>query len=496
VKPQESAPHGVRLAALAKAVAGAEATGAGQAAATSLAYDSRRVQSGALFFALPGVHTDGRLHAEEAVRRGAVGVVHEDGLHGVRGAATIRVPDARRAMGEMAAVFYGHPSRRLRVTGVTGTNGKTTTVFLLRDILRRAGIPTGLVGTIVYEYGGRRIAAGRTTPESPDLQCMMAESLQAGDAALVMEASSQGLAAERLRGTRCAAAVFTNLTPDHLDAHGTMEVYFSAKKALFDLLAEDAPAVVNLDDEYGRRLAATPELAGRVIGCGEAADAAVRATDVRLTETGTDFRAETPWGEADIRLPLPGRFNVANALAALAAGGAQGAAPEAMAEALANCTPVPGRLERIEDPAGGRHVFVDYAHTEDALRNVLRTLRETAPGRLVCVFGCGGDRDRGKRPRMGAAAAEWADVAVVTSDNPRGEEPDAIIREIVAGMEAARDLRVEPDRAAAIRLALRATRAGDTLLVAGKGHETVQETAGRVQHFDDREVVRAALAEI
>jgi UDP-N-acetylmuramoyl-L-alanyl-D-glutamate--2,6-diaminopimelate ligase len=487
-----------KLARLVQAVPGAVVEGTAPAPITSLSYDSRRVQPGGLFVALPGTATDGRLYVDEAVRRGAVAVVHEDAVHGLRGVASVRVQNARAAMGDLAALFYGHPSHQLQVIGVTGTNGKTTTVFMVRDILRAAGLSAGLIGTIHYEFGGRRITAARTTPESIDLQQMLADSLQAGDKAMAMEVSSQGLAAERLRGTRFAAAVFTNLTIDHLDFHQTMEAYFAAKKRLFESLAADsagAPAVVNLDDAYGRRLAAEPFLAGRVLSYGMDSAASVRGVDIRCAEKASSFCALTPWGECRVELPLAGRFNVSNALAAMAVCGAFGIPVDTMARALGRLPPVPGRLESIEDPRGTRHLFVDYAHTEDALRNVLQTLRETTPGRLLCVFGCGGNRDRAKRPRMGAAVAEFADHAFVTSDNPRGEEPAAILADILAGMDSAKPRTVEADRAAAIRQALGETRDGDTLLVAGKGHETYQEIGGRMVHFDDREVLRQALAD-
>lgn len=499
MKPEAGrAGRTVKLGRLLQAVPGAELDGSASADITGLAYDSRRIQPGMLFFALPGASTDGSLYIDEAVRRGAAAVLCEKTVRlPVRGAAVVRVDHARHAMADLAAEFHGHPSRRLKVLGITGTNGKTTTSFMLRDILRAGGIPAGLIGTIHYEFGGRHLPAGRTTPEAPDLQQMLAEGLQAGDAAVAMEVSSQGLAADRLRGVRFAAAVFTNLTADHLDFHRTMEAYFEAKKRLFearDGAGSAVPAVVNADDPYGRRLAAEPWLDGRLLTYGLDPAAAVRAVDVVCSETGSDFRVSTPWGETPVHLPLPGRFNISNALAALAAAGSFGLPPEDMAAALFRMAPVPGRLERIEDPRGTRHLFVDYAHTEDALRSVLRTLREAMPGRLVCVFGCGGDRDRSKRPRMGAAVSEWADAAIVTSDNPRGEDPAAILADIVAGMDAARSVRVEPDRETAIRGALGELRDGDILLVAGKGHETYQEIGGRMVHFDDREVLRAALA--
>ena len=458
-----------------------------------LAYDSRAVRPGFLFCALPGEKTDGGLYAEEAVRRGAVAVLHQNGLRPPRGVADVAAPDARAAMADLAAEFYGRPSAALPIVGVTGTNGKTTTTYMIREILRAAGRDCGLIGTIQYEYGGRLIAAARTTPEAPDLQRMFAEALAAGCRAVAMEVSSQGLAAGRLRGTRFAAAVFTNLSVDHLDFHQTMEAYFDAKKRLFDELPPDAPAIVNVDDPYGRRLAADPRLAGRLVTYGVGSEAVVRAADVRLSETSSAFRAIGPWGETPVELAFAGRFNVMNALAALAVGGALGVPPATMAAALGRMGPVPGRLERIPDPAG-RHVFVDYAHTEDALRSVLQTLRETASGRLICLFGCGGNRDRSKRPRMGAAASEFADFAVLTSDNPRHEDPQAILADVLAGMDRGKPHLVEPDRAAAIRAALREAGPGDVVLIAGKGHEPYQEVAGRMLPFDDREIAREILA--
>jgi len=487
----------MRLSRLVRVLADATLEGPAATEITALAYDSRAVRPGCLFCALPGAKTDGGQYVEEAVRRGAVAVLHEQSLRPPRGLAAVRVPNARTAMADLAAEFYGHPSHKLPVIGVTGTNGKTTTVFMIRDILLAAGRVPGVIGTIHYEFGGRRIAALRTTPEAPDLQHMFADALQAGVQTLAMEVSSQGLVAERLRGTRFAAAVFTNLTVDHLDFHKTMEAYFQAKKRLFDELAgqsADAPAVVNLDDPYGRRLAADPGLAGRLITCGTDPAAIVRAGDLRLAETGSAFQVTAPWGEAQVALRLPGRFNVLNALAAMAVCGALGVPPAAMAAALAHMDPVPGRLEPVPDPKG-RHLLVDYAHTEDALRNVLQSLRETMPGRLICVFGCGGDRDRSKRPRMGAAVSAAADYAIVTSDNPRSEDPQAIIADILEGMDRTRPHLVEPDRAMAIRAALQAAQPGDTVLVAGKGHESYQEIAGRMTPFDDRQVLRAALAE-
>ncbi|NCA81123.1 MAG: UDP-N-acetylmuramoyl-L-alanyl-D-glutamate--2,6-diaminopimelate ligase [Opitutae bacterium] len=488
----------VKLGRLLKGVPAPVPDGAAATEITSLACDSRAVRPGSLFFALPGEKTDGGLFIEDAARRGAAAVLHEKGMRPPRDRPSVCVECARTAMADVAAEFHGHPSKKLQVVGVTGTNGKTTTVFMVRDILRAAGIPCGIIGTIQYEFGERLISATRTTPESLDLQRIFSEALQAGDQAVAMEVSSQGLAAERLRGTRFAAAVFTNLTVDHLDFHKTMEAYFDAKKRLFEALAADspgAPAAVNIDDPYGRRLAAEPFLAGHRLTFGCHPDAQVRAEDIHLSEKDSGFRAVTPWGEIRVDLGLAGRFNVSNALGAMSVCGALGVPLDAMASALSKMSSVPGRLERIADPRGTRHVFVDYAHSEDALRNVLQTLRETASGRLICVFGCGGNRDRSKRPRMGAAVSEFADFAIVSSDNPRNEDPLAILAEILPGMDRNKPHHVEPDRAKAIRAALQTSRAGDTVLVAGKGHETYQEIAGRMTHFDDREVIRAALAE-
>ena len=493
---REGAARPMKLGRLLQALGSAALDGSAALEISSLAYDSRRVVPGGLFFALPGEKTDGSLYIEEAARRGAVAVVHEKGVRLPRGLAGVCVDCARTAMADLAAEFFGHPSAKMRVVGVTGTNGKTTVTFMIRDILREAGQECGIVGTIQYEYGNRLISAARTTPESLDLQSIFAEAHLAGCRAMAMEASSQGLAAERLRGTRFAAAAFTNLSVDHLDFHKTMEAYFDAKKRLFDALAgqsPDAPAAVNVDDPYGRRLAADPSLAGRCVAYGCQSQAVVRAEEIRLSETSSAFRVVAPWGEFRAELGLAGRFNVYNALAAMAVCGSLGVPPDVMVSALGKMRIVPGRLERIADP-GGRHVFVDYAHTEDALRNVLQTLRETAPGRLICLFGCGGNRDRSKRPRMGAAVSEYADFAVVTSDNPRNEDPAAILGEILAGMDRSKPHVVEPDRAEAIRAALREARAGDTVLLAGKGHESYQETAGRMLHFDDREVVREILS--
>lgn len=468
-----------------------------------ICYDSRRARPGDLFVALPGAKDDGARYISDAVARGAAAVLREGkGMDGEGcGVAEIRVEDARGAMAAAAAALYGDPTQSLDVFGVTGTNGKTTVTFMIRHLLEAAGVPCALVGTVRREWAGRCVAADRTTPEAPDLQRMFAEALAAGQRAAAIEVSSQGLCARRLEGVRFAAGVFTNLTPEHLDYHHGMEEYFAAKHRLFEALAAGsaaAPAIVNVDDPYGRRLAADPLLAGRVVrfSLDAASDAEVRAGDVRCAADGTSFRLLTPWGEGAVRLPLIGRYNVANALAAAAVVGARGVPPRCMAGVFAGMEGVPGRLERVPDPAGGRHIFVDYAHTPDALENVLRTLRELVepPARLWCVFGCGGDRDPTKRPVMGSIAARLADAVVLTSDNPRNEDPDAILREIRAGMDARPPVAVDPDRPAAIREALRLARPGDIVVIAGKGHENYQEgPGGRRSPMDDRSLIRAGL---
>jgi UDP-N-acetylmuramoyl-L-alanyl-D-glutamate--2,6-diaminopimelate ligase len=463
-------------------------------------YDSRRAKAGDLFCALSGAKEDGMRFAADAVRRGAAAVLHAGRSPVPGGAAEIRVEDPRGAMAAAAAAAYGDPTRKLDVFGVTGTNGKTTVTFMLRRLLEAAGMPCALVGTVRYEWAGRVLPADRTTPEAPDLQRMFAEAVAAGQRAAAMEVSSQGLCARRLEGIRFAAGVFTNLTPEHLDYHGDMESYFAAKRQLFEALDGEAPAIVNADDPYGRRLAEDTSLAGRVVrfSMDSASGAEVYAENVRCGAGGSTFRLCTPWGTVEVRLPLIGRYNVANALAAAAAAGARGVAPGCMAEAFADMPGVPGRVERIPDPRGGRHLFVDYAHTPDALENLLRTLRELLepPGRLVCVFGCGGNRDATKRPVMGRIAARLADATVLTSDNPRNEDPLAILREIRAGMAERPPVAVEPDRPAAIRSALREARSGDIVVVAGKGHETTQESANGCKVFmDDRRLLAEAAAE-
>ena len=486
---------------LAAAIHGGEALAAAGAEISSLAYDSRAVKRGALFFCVPGFQSDGHDFAAQAVADGAVALAVERPLG-------LGVPEAvfssvREAMGPIAARFFGDPTSQLAIVGITGTNGKTTTAYLVRALLEASGMQCGLLGTVTSIVGGQERAVTRTTPEAVDLQRDFAEMLQAGDRACAMEVSSHALALDRCDAIRFAAAVFTNISRDHLDFHGTMEDYFAAKRRLF-CPPESAPApaprasVLNVGDPYGRRLAAEVEGAATFA---VDAPADFSARDVRCHLGGCRFTLHARGAERELALPLPGRFNVANALGALAAATELGCELEAAARALEAGVRVPGRLEPV-DEGQDFAVLVDYAHTPDSLENVLRTARElaslgeTAAGRVVCVFGAGGDRDRGKRPLMGEIAARMSDIAIVTSDNPRSEDPEAIIAEIVAGVRERDRERVQrtPDRAAAIAQAVTLARAGDIVLVAGKGHEQGQELAGgRKVPFDDVAVAREAL---
>jgi UDP-N-acetylmuramoyl-L-alanyl-D-glutamate--2,6-diaminopimelate ligase len=451
---------------------------------TGLAYDSRQAGPGTLFFCVSGFQRDGHEFAPEAVERGAAALVVERPLG--LGVPEVLVEDARAAMAPAAARFHGEPTSRLRVAGITGTNGKTTTAWLLRHLLESAGVRCGLLGTVTSVIGGDEQPVVRTTPEAIDLQATFAAMVQAGDAACAMEVSSHALDLHRADGIHWAAAVFTNLSRDHLDFHGTMEEYFAAKRRLFE--SGPAAAILNADDEYGRRLAA--ELEGAVTFAVER-EAEWRALDVRTGLDGSRYRVRGPGGEAEVRSPLPGRFNVSNTLAALAAAAALGVELDEAVAALTSFRAAPGRFEPV-DEGQDFAVLVDYAHTPDSLENVLRAARELTDGRVIVVFGAGGDRDRGKRPLMGEIAARLADVVVVTSDNPRSEDPEAIIREILEGAGAGVEALV--DRREAIARAVGLASAGDVVVVAGKGHEQGQEfEGGRKLPFDDVAVVREAL---
>ncbi|HEY5144642.1 MAG TPA: UDP-N-acetylmuramoyl-L-alanyl-D-glutamate--2,6-diaminopimelate ligase [Solirubrobacteraceae bacterium] len=451
----------------------------------ALAYDDRLVAPGTVYVCVPGFTRDGHDFAPDAVARGAVALVVERPLG--LGVPEVLVPDARAAMAPAAARLAGDPTARLQVVGITGTNGKTTTAFLLHALLEAGGIQAGLLGTVAQIVGGVRSATVRTTPEAVDLQATFAQMLAAGDRACVMEVSSHALVLRRADAIHWAAAVFTNLTQDHLDFHPSMEEYFQAKRGLF--LADPALRVVNVDDAYGRRLAEEfPDAA--TIGI-DSPDAALRAAGVETGLWGSSFTA----GGLALRTSMPGRFNVLNALCAIAVARALGVGDATIAAALPDAGRAPGRFEPVEEGQDFA-VLVDYAHTPDSLENALRAARGIAGRRVIVVFGCGGDRDRGKRPLMGAIAARDADVAIVTSDNPRSEDPDAIIGQILAGVPAGAPAEVEAieDRRAAITRAVELAHAGDVVVVAGKGHEQGQEVAGGVKlDFDDVTVARAAL---
>ena len=489
------------LEQLASGLDGAHIEGDSGVEISDLAYDTRQVGAGALYFCVRGERVDGHDLAPEAVNAGAAALVADHPLD--LPVAQVVVADVRAAMPPLAVRFWRDPSAELAVAGITGTNGKTTTAFLLRGILEDAGRRTGLLGTVKRVVGGAEEEVERTTPEAIDLQRTFRRMLDGGDVACAMEVSSHALAYGRAEGIHFAVKVFTNLTQDHLDFHSDMEDYFLAKRTLFlggdEGLGEadgasPGIAVVNVDDSYGERLAGELRDAGAAMltFSAEGAQADFRAADVEFDVAGTRFRCLGPDAASDVVMPLPGHFNVSNALAAVGAANALGVPTQRSCAALAATSRVPGRFEPVDE---GQEfaVLVDYAHTPDSLENVLRAARMVTTGRVICVFGCGGDRDREKRPLMGRIGAELSDVAVVTSDNPRSEDPGAIIAEILAGIDS-EEVDAEPDRRAAIALALEAAEPGDTVVIAGKGHEQGQEfEGGRKLPFDDREVAREEL---
>jgi UDP-N-acetylmuramoyl-L-alanyl-D-glutamate--2,6-diaminopimelate ligase len=454
-----------------------------------LVYDVRAVGEGSLFFCVPGMRADGHDFAPEAAQRGAVALVVERPLE--LDLPQLVVGSSRIAMAEAADVFFGEPTKELAVVGITGTNGKTTSCFLVYEILAAAGRRPGLVGTVESRIGGEPRKMARTTPEAIDLQRLFREMLDGGDSSCVIEASSHAIELHRLDRVRFAALAFTNLSQDHLDFHGSMEKYFGAKRRLF-LSGDEAPAAINIDDAYGRRLAADLNALGRenVLTFGRAADADLCPEEIELGAEGTRIRL----GELELRSPLRGAFNAENLLTATAVARLLGIDDDQIAAGVAALKGVPGRFEAI-DRSQPFTVVVDYAHTPDALSRLLTAARELVRGKLICVFGCGGDRDREKRPLMGEIAAELSDVAIVTSDNPRSEEPRAIVDEILAGVEE-KTVEVELDRRAAIEQALAQACEGDVVVIAGKGHEQGQEIGERVLPFDDRVVAAELLVEL
>ncbi|HEX6974738.1 MAG TPA: UDP-N-acetylmuramoyl-L-alanyl-D-glutamate--2,6-diaminopimelate ligase [Vicinamibacterales bacterium] len=476
---------------------------------TGVTCDSRQVAPGFVFVALRGQHADGATFARDAIARGAVAVVSESpvqqGPPAERGGgyAWMQVRDGREALAHLASIYYRHPSRELTLVGITGTNGKTTTSYLLASIFEAAGITCGRIGTVGYRIGNREFDAARTTPESPDLQRMLRDMVSQGCGACVMEVSSHALSLRRADHLHFAAGVFTNLTRDHLDFHRDMEEYFRAKRRLFERLPPDSIGVSNLDDRRGAEFAAVP---ARSMTYAIDAAADVQPGPLTFSLDGLRFDVRSPRGTLKIESRLVGRPNAYNILAAVASALALDVPADAIERGIAQLTDVPGRFQVVSDPADDVRVVVDYAHTDDALKNLLETARPLAAGRVITVFGCGGDRDRTKRPLMGAVAARLSDLVVVTSDNPRSEDPQQIIEEIKRGIvmpadrapKGAQGPRSTPylaivDRKLAIETAVRDARPGDLVLVAGKGHERYQVIGDRTLPFDDVEVARAAL---
>ena len=472
---------------------------------SGVTYDSRAVTANAVFVALKGQRADGTAYAQEAVGRGAIAVLSEDPAPAGLQVPWLQVPDARLVLAALAAEFHGRPSEQLTLVGITGTNGKTTTSYLLAAIFEAAGIKCGRIGTVGYRIGNKEFDAARTTPEAPELQRLLRDMVAQGCGACVMEVSSHALVLRRADHLRFAAGIFTNLTRDHLDFHGDMENYFTAKRRLFELLPDSAVAVTNVDDRRGSQFAAA---AKRPVTYAIDAPADVMPGPISFSLDGLRFDVRTPRGTLHLESPLVGRPNAYNILAAVATAMALDLPFTAIETGIRTLATVPGRFQVVSSAGDEVRVVVDYAHTDDALKNLLETARPLAGGRIITVFGCGGDRDTTKRPLMGAVAARLSDVVVVTSDNPRSENPEQIIEEIKRGIVLPADRMgpkgqapkgplclAIPERRAAIERAIKDARPGDLVLIAGKGHEKYQEIGDRRLPFDDVEVARAALAQ-
>src|SRR5213082_3652451 len=485
----------MQLKVLAGAITPRRVSGSLDREVESIAYHSRRVQRNTLFVAIRGEKSDGHQFVDQAIELGASVIVAEREISSPR-ATCLVVEDSRLALADLSSAFYGVPARKLKMAAVTGTNGKTTTTFLIKHICEKAGMRCGLLGTVQYEIGDRILPAIRTTPEALDIQELLAQIVNAGGRAAAMEVSSHALAQDRTRGIEWDVAVFTNLTQDHLDFHRTMENYFEAKAKLFTQLAEQQKkkkpvAVINIDDRYGRQLLAKIHKKVSVVTFGMGASADFRASNYRMEFAGTSYQLDARGKSYLVRVPLIGRFNVANSLAALAASTALGVGLREAVLSLAKSPQVPGRLEIV--PAKRQfQVFVDYAHTPDALLNVLKTLRELGPRRLIVVFGCGGNRGREKRPLMGQVVDQNTDYAIITSDNPRKEDPDKIIAEVEKGFRGNHFEKIT-DRAQAISRAIEIAQPSDIVLIAGKGHENYQEFADHTVPFEDIQVARRAI---
>src|SRR5437870_851280 len=492
---ESSADSGRKLSEVLQGVETALPTGASSLEIHQVACDSRKVRPGALFFALQGAKADGNKFIQDALKRGAVAIASEEPAPGTLPARVlwIKVREARKALAITAANFLGHPASALQLVAVTGTNGKTTTTSVVDAIVKASGAKTGLFGTIAYHTPLGDYPAPNTTPESVDLQGFFAEIRDAGGKYAVLEASSHSLAMERLWGCHFQAAVFTNLTREHMDFHKTFEDYFAAKRRLFESTGAGVPevAVLNSDDEFGKRLAG---LAKKSVTYGLESDADITTKKFQLTFDGLTFTAQTPNGKVHVESRLVGRINVYNLLAAIGAAQALGLSSEVIENGIRNLESVSGRFQRI-DLGQPFLVIVDYAHTDDALENLIRTARELNPkGRIITLFGCGGEKDRTKRPVMGEVAGRLSDLTILSSDNPRSENPLKIISDIIVGLQkTAGKYLIEPDREKAIGMAMEEARSGDIVLLAGKGHENYQILADMTLEFDDREVARRAL---
>jgi len=480
----------MRLSDLIEGLSVVAVTGDTSREVSGIHFDSRLVEPGGVFFALEGVSADGRDFIPQALERGAAAIVAKQAYGADTDAVWIEVPDAREAMGRSAANWWGNPTRDLPVIGITGTNGKTTTALIAHHLLESSLFRAGLVGTIEYRVGDEVRAAPHTPPEAPDLQALFREMVDAGCRAAVMEVSSHGLVQHRTTGVRFDVGVFTNLSQDHLDYHGSMEAYFGAKCLLFERMEQDGGTgvmIVNADDRYGERLLKRRGWDLATVTFGQSAGADFQASGIRSGFDGTQFQLRAKGRQYLVRTPLIGLFNVYNTLAALAASVSAGLNMREAIANLATCPQVPGRLERVEGLQTNYRVFVDYAHTPDAVRNVLETVRSLEPKRLITVIGCGGDRDRGKRPLMAQAAEKASDYVILTSDNPRTEDPQQILRDAETGFHGTRRETVE-DRKAAIGRAIDLAGERDIVVIAGKGHETYQEVNGVRHEFDDRKV--------
>ncbi len=456
----------------------------------SVEYDSRKVRSGSMFVCIEGTKTDGHRFVPDAVQSGAAALLVEKDVEAPIDVTVIKTPNTRYALAHVSANFYGHPSRDFHLTGVTGTKGKTTTTYMLKAMLEAENRKTGLIGTIANMVGSEILYAERTTPESKDLQSLFAYMKGRGVSNVVMEVSSHALDLHRVSCSDYDIGIFTNLSRDHLDYHKTFENYFEAKMKLFNMCKQ---AVVNIDDEYGRKVAERAKC--KVYTFGLTQDADIRAENLSLHSDSVEFRVITPWMSTDVYVNIPGKFTVYNALGAIGACCLMGLGTESIKNGLKNVS-VPGRAEVVETDRDFT-VMIDYAHSPESLKSILETVRDFAPGRVVCLFGCGGDRDKTKRPIMGEISGKLADFTIVTSDNPRTEDPAAIVKDIEEGIKKVTDNYITiVDRKEAIRYALSNARPGDLIVLAGKGHETYQQFSDKTIHFDEREIVREILCDL